>query len=551
MTDTPAAKRLDPAPDLPLDPSASRGVEWIETHISIVLLTAERVYKFRKPVRLAFLSFETREQRNADCAAEVALNRRISPAVYLGVAPLLGGDPDGDPTEIGEIVEPEAIDPALEYCTVMQRLAPGRDAKSLLERGELGGAHIDRVVERLADFHDRVCLGRPAPLPLTVFMEGLRDPIERSIDLARAWPADRIARERVDRLGERFSAVIDERAQALAERHERGRIVDGHGDLHLEHVWFDQTLDSPQIIDCLEFDDRLRGIDVAADLAFFAMDLEYRGAFSLAQHFLARYAERTDDFHLFEVVDLHLAHRSLVRGTVAALTASGAGADARRREAAWGSAIRHFELADRLLEGPRRGGCVVLCGTVGCGKSTVGEALARTLDATLLSSDRTRKHVAGRDPTQRFDPSRKAEVYSEAGRDSVYEALFERAASVVGSGRPVVLDATFSSRVQRKRARDFASRTGTRCVLLEIICDPRIARSRLRERALRDDDPSDAGPERLEASIASFEPPDEWAPELRFSLRTDREAWRTEVRALSGSIAVQLFGRTAATDAAK
>src|SRR5215470_2001141 len=73
----------------PADASRARGVAWVQTHLSHVFLTRDRVYKLRKAVDLGFVDFRARAARNADCLREVRLNRRLAPDVYLGVAPVL------------------------------------------------------------------------------------------------------------------------------------------------------------------------------------------------------------------------------------------------------------------------------------------------------------------------------------------------------------------------------------------------------------------------------------------------------------------------------
>ena len=72
----------------PDDPSAKRGVQHIQTHLSHVYLTAERVYKLHKAVRFGFVDFATRAERSADSLRELHLNRRLARDVYLGVAPV-------------------------------------------------------------------------------------------------------------------------------------------------------------------------------------------------------------------------------------------------------------------------------------------------------------------------------------------------------------------------------------------------------------------------------------------------------------------------------
>jgi aminoglycoside phosphotransferase family enzyme len=75
---------LDPAsyPDHP------RRVRLVQTHSSWVLLTPRFVYKVKKPVNFGFLDFSTLERRRHFCERELALNRRLSPGVYLEVVPI-------------------------------------------------------------------------------------------------------------------------------------------------------------------------------------------------------------------------------------------------------------------------------------------------------------------------------------------------------------------------------------------------------------------------------------------------------------------------------
>ena len=62
----------------------------VETHISYVVFVGDRVYKLKKAVVTDFVDFRTAEARQAACEAEVALNSRLAPDVYLGVAVLTG-----------------------------------------------------------------------------------------------------------------------------------------------------------------------------------------------------------------------------------------------------------------------------------------------------------------------------------------------------------------------------------------------------------------------------------------------------------------------------
>ena len=141
------------------DPDPVDGVATIQTHISHVFLTASRVYKLRKAVRLGFLDFGTRAVRNADCLRELTLNRRLAPDVYLGVAPV---ELDGTDVRVGAVGE-SVSSADLEHCVVMRRLPSGRDAVSLIEHGEFGADPVDAITRVIVRFHERHRLGQPAP----------------------------------------------------------------------------------------------------------------------------------------------------------------------------------------------------------------------------------------------------------------------------------------------------------------------------------------------------------------------------------------------------
>jgi predicted kinase len=324
-----------------------------------------------------------------------------------------------------------------------------------------------------------------------------------------------------DRLVARFAARLEALGPALEGRRQEGRAVDGHGDVHLQHLWFEGGPETPLLVDCLEFADRLRRIDAASEVAFLAMDLAYRGRGDLGARFLRRYAERSDDFGLFAVVDLYAAYRAAVRAKVAGLASRDPAIAPGQRAAAGASASRHVALGEELLAEPRPGPLIALCGSVGSGKTTAAERLADLLAGALVSSDRTRKRLAGVAPRVRVEAEVDGGIYAAAWTERTYEAILERAAPVVASGRAAVLDATFASAAQRGRARDRAERLGAPSWLVEVRCAEATARERLGRRVRAGQDASDAGPDLLATSLARFEPPDEWPAARRLVLESD------------------------------
>jgi aminoglycoside phosphotransferase family enzyme/predicted kinase len=431
------------------------------------------------------------------------LNRRLAPDVYLGIAPIELA-PEG--ARVGEVRE--GLADAGEHCVVMRRLPAGRDALSLLGRGELRPEALDRVAERVAEFHARHALGAPAPFSPESWLARCTQPVEDNFALLADAAGALFAPELFERARDAARGFAARHAEHFEARRRAGRAVDGHGDLHLQHVWFEEEeeADEPTLVDCIEFSEALRRIDSAAEVAFLAMDLLYRGAAGLAARFLRRYARESDDFDLYSVVDYFVSYRAAVRAKVASVAARDPGIDAAQRAGAAESARRHLELAAAALAPARAGGLVLVCGVVGSGKSSAAEALADRVRGVVVSSDRVRKRMAGLAPTERATAAPGAGIYTREWSERVYAGLLERAAPVAASGRLAILDATFAKRAHRGRAREAAGALGVPLRALETRCRPEVARERLAARAVAGTDPSDAGPELYARSVAGYEP---------------------------------------------
>ena len=515
------------------------GVAHIQTHLSHVFLTGDRVFKLHKAVQFGFVDFSTRALRNEDSLREVRLNRRLAPDVYLGVAAVeaaRGAVRVGPLRE--ELAQPSGDGRVPEHCVVMRRLPTGRDAQSLLERGELGPAHIDAIAELIARFHAAQGLGAPAPFSRASWLERVAAPVRESFaEIAEVGALAERARAALARA----NAFLEHNAEHFDARRRAGRIVDAHGDLHLQHLWFEREGEAPLAIDCLEFRDDYRQIDAASEVAFLAMDLAYRGRRDLGERFLRGYAQASDDFDLYAVVDFFSAYRAAVRAKVASLAAHDLALPETQRRAAAESAARHLALAEASLAEPSRGDVVAVCGVVGSGKSTVAQALADAADGVVISSDRVRKRQAALPATARGH----VELYTEERTARTYSGMLARAEPVVCSGRLAILDATYARAALRAELRRWAAERGLRAFLVETVCAPSVALARLAARAREGRDPSDAGPELYAQSEARFEPPLEWPAAARARITTDSPTWSADATQLLGRFGVKSKARTA------
>ncbi|HZS32711.1 MAG TPA: AAA family ATPase [Methylomirabilota bacterium] len=483
-------------------PPAPSQVELVTTHISWVFLTDREAWKLKRPVRLAFLDYTTPERRRHFCEEEVRLNRRLAPDVYRGVAPVRLGPSGHTFRDEGQVVD---------HAVRMRRLAPETSAEARLAAGTLGHDDLGAVATRLAGLY-ATAVAAPAYGALEVVRRNAAENFEETrparghlvpaatFDAVEAWQLGFLAAHPA-----RFTARVAQ-----------GRIREGHGDLRLEHVHFEGG--PPSIIDCIEFSERFRMGDAAADAGFLAMELDARERPDLAASFLARFARESNDYDLYGVIDFYLSYRAWVRAKVAALLAGDPSTPPDKAARKVAEARRLFALAERYGRpppGPTARLLLAVGGLIGTGKTALAEGLGQALGLPVVEADRTRKWLAGVAPTDRAP----ARAYEPAFSARTFEELFRRAAVVLESGRGVILDATFRGRDLRRRARDLAHRHGCRFLFIETTLDEARLRERLRRRALAPA-VSDATEALLPRMRAEFEPVLELSPAEHLVVRT-------------------------------
>jgi hypothetical protein len=454
-------------------------IETIETHISTVVLAGKFAYKIKKPVDLGFADFSTLQKRRRACEAEVRLNRRTAPGIYLGVVPVTGSRQR--PAFGGE-------GRTIEYAVRMRRFPAGRTLYALQRRGVLTLAHVEALAATVAAFHSRIAVaGRGGRFgsPARIRKEALdnfrqigavtRDrTVLRTLERLRAWTDTEFAKLR----------------PLLEKRRTGGYVRECHGDLHLGNV---TLIDGrPVPFDCIEFNAALRWIDVISEAAFTVMDLLAHGERALGFHFLNTYLEATGDYEGVEVLRFYLVYRALVRAKIAAIRA-------RRAELK-----RYLSVATTLAEETREG-LVILYGLSGSGKTTFARSLGGSLGAIRLRSDVERKRLHGLAAQARSGSKVGAGLYAAQATAATYQRLAELAGALLPSGFPVIVDAAFLRRSYRDLFRKLARSAGARFVIAA--CEAPLAelRRRVRSSERTSRDASEATLAVLERQIATRE----------------------------------------------
>lgn len=435
-----------------------------ETHSGVVFLVGDRAVKLKKPVDLGFLDFRDPAVRRACCRREVDLNRRLAPDVYLGVGEFVGPDPAHT-----------------ESLVVMRRMPDSRRLSTLVREGVPVTDDVARIARMVAAFHAAAARS-PA-----VSDQGTRAAIEGrwAASLAQVDPlaAGTLGRRRFAEISELVGEFVTGRDPLFARRIATGRIVDGHGDLIADDIFC--LADGPRILDCLDFDDRLRFVDGLDDICFLAMDLERLGAPELGGLLLRHYTDLAGDPAPASLRHHFIAYRAFVRCKVSCL---------RYEQGDPTGAGESVEYADLSIRHLRAGvvRMILVGGLPGSGKSTLAGLIADRLGAVVQATDRLRKERDGVPPGSTAAAPYRSGLYDPAHTDRTYTELLLRAEQLLGEGESVVLDASWTDRRWRDRASRLAERVSARMSQIECWAPPAVRRDRLERRpaGLSDADPS-------------------------------------------------------------
>ncbi len=474
-----------------------------ETHISSVLVVGSDAYKFKKPVALSFVDFSTLAARRHYCAEELRLNRRLAPALYLDVVSVTGTP---DHPVIG------GAGPPIDYAVHMRAFDQDSLASRALARGALAATHIDALAATVARFHATTAAAAPDS-PFGTPDEVRKQALANCTELLALQdePSDRADIEAVrDWIVRRHAALH----ATFARRHAEGFVRECHGDLHLGNIVLQDEV--PCVFDCIEFNDRLRWIDVMSEVAFTAMDLEDRGRKDLAYRFVNAYLEHTGDYPGVAVLPFYLVYRAMVRAKVAGLRAQQLATGPGRR-AVLVECREYLAMARRFGE-MHRPALLVTQGLAGSGKSKNTQALLEAAGAVRIRTDVERKRLFGLARDARSHSGVRSGLYTDDATRATYARASELARPVLASGHLAIVDGTFLKAWQRACFRALAAELGVPFAIATFEAPVAVLEARVAARAARPGEVSEAGPAVLAHQLREHEPlaGDECAAVVRF-----------------------------------
>ena len=305
-------------------------IELAQTHISFVFLTTNFVYKVKKAVDLGFLDFTTLEKRRFFCEKELELNRRLCEGMYLEVVPI----------NRSNIIKIKGEGKPIEYAVKMKRMPQEKMMNKLLEENKVNSKLIDEIAKIIAEFHSKAEANKRISKFGSLAIIGTN--WNENFDQTREFVGKTISREDFKLIRERIEDFMKNNVPLFEKRMAEGRVRDCHGDIHSGNIF---VTDRIYIFDAIEFNERFRYSDVAADIAFLAMDLDFKGRTDLSNFFVERYVKYSEDQKLMKLLPFYKCYRAYVRGKVTSFKLKDPSVGGEEKGAAMKEAKAYFKLA--------------------------------------------------------------------------------------------------------------------------------------------------------------------------------------------------------------
>jgi uncharacterized protein len=453
-------------------PGTPDGIVHIQTHISHIFIAGGFAYKIKKPVDFGFLDFSTLPKRRYFCHQEVLLNRRLTTNIYLGVVKIA--------SQKGKILI-NGRGRALEYAVQMSEMSQERMMDRLLAAGKVTKKDIRALVRKLVPFYQRARTGRG----IDPFgrIEVIGKNVEENFIQTQPYVGRLVSQRMVQRIQAGSRAFLKRNTEFFQERVREGRIRDGHGDLHSGNICLDRKI---QIYDCIEFNHRFRYADIACDLAFLSMDLDFHGYPDLSELLIRDYARLSGDRELPRLLDFYQGYRSYVRAKVHSFSSEDPELPIREKRDHIKKAKRYYRLADYYTRRLRAPQLIVVFGLMGTGKTTLAGGLARKTGWPLYSSDEIRKTLVGIDPaTRKWEPFNQG-IYSERMSRRTYKKMRSEAQNWLKQGQSVILDGSYKRHSERLALLELAEKSGAEIRFLECRIPIEEIRRRLEQRGQED-----------------------------------------------------------------
>jgi len=449
-------------------------VNLLQTHISFVALTGKYAYKIKKPVNFGFLDFSTIEKRKFFCDEEIRLNRRLCPEIYLEVLPI---------TKKNDEIELNGEGTIVDYALKMKEFPQARIMTNLLKKSEINEETIEKICTIMINFYNTQ--EHLEEIDDYGKAEAVRKNIKENFEQTKSVVDIAISKEKYRFLQDVSNDFFNKKKDFFEKRINQGFINDCHGDLHSGNI---VVSDKIYIFDCIEFNKRFRFCDVASDLGFLAMDLDYLNYPFLSSYLINNYVEKSSDTGIFDVLNFYKSYRAYVRGKVNGFRLTDPTINQKEKRQIIETAKKYFDLSYYYASlfsldlNTRRPLLFMVSGLTGTGKSTLALKLAIDYHAHQINTDIVRKELEGIDKFERHHDKIDTGLYAPEKIDYTYEKVIEKAASILKKRENVVLDATFQKKKYRDGVKNIARENNSFFLPIRCICPDEVVKKWLEER---------------------------------------------------------------------
>ncbi|HYA14199.1 MAG TPA: AAA family ATPase, partial [Syntrophales bacterium] len=442
------------------------------------------------------------------------LNRRLASKVYLEVV------------EISEDAEGNIVlgmkDRIVEYAVKMLKIPREGMLKNLLNQGKADLFVMDALARKLVDFHKHAATG--GHIDEIGSVETIRRNHDENFEQTKNYINITIPDVQYQFIKAYIYNFIDSHHALFAKRVADHRIRDGHGDLHLEHICImdfgspdkipdkvinrfreDYDPDNIVIFDCIEFNERFRYDDVAAEVAFLAMDLDYNDYPDHAETFVNAYSKHSDDYEIRDLLNFYKCYYAYVRGKVVGFEINDDSIREEERYEAGKTAARYFDLAYTYAARLEKPTLILMAGLMGTGKSVRARLIAHRIGADIIQTDVVRKEILDIEPTEQHYEDFGKGIYSEEVTRKTYDRALELTLTKLKEGKSIIIDASYRSRDDRRQACEAAQRLHAAFFIIECVCPENIIKERLISRMSDKGEVSDGRWEIYQAQKDTFD----------------------------------------------
>ncbi|MGM5482408.1 MAG: AAA family ATPase, partial [Nanobdellota archaeon] len=378
---------------------------------------------------------------------------------------------------------------AVEFAVKMKRMPQESIMKERLKKSEISFEHIKKISEILSQFYNNAQRG--PDIDSYGSLKNIKSATDENFEQTKDYVGKIFEKGKYDYIISASERFYKQKKEVFEQRIKSGKIVEYHGDLHSGNIFVDGN--DVCIFDCIEFNKSFRRGDIAGDIGFLSMDLEFLGKCHLSKYLIQKYVDNTNDYDIYMVLDFYKCYRAYVRAKVTAFMLKDC-SDPKEREKLEKQAKNYFELAysyARIFDN-QKPSIIISCGITATGKSRWLKTIADVLNAGVLRTDKVRKEIMNIDDSEERSKSFFEKHYTEEKRQKVYNEIFRRVKKVLKAGGKIAIDASFIKKENRDYVKKLAKEYGAEFIIIETHASEDVIKSRLEQRRHREDNISDA-----------------------------------------------------------